>query len=625
MTKTEDILKPLPQVKLLGRGSYHVKYEHYACLKAARSLVVGRMNIRPHPLQPRVILSRFNEDVDSSSINPTNPRDRKSLSPEASRAPLDHRRLRVEDDEISIHTQNDRGYAAAGRAFDKGMFAAYQDTGPVIAESDFGQMGTHLQGIQPDHAAKTTYVKSMALEVLKSLEKYDGRSQGPRWLPVNHLFRIITRDSVLRALKESLQELELSQGTLERYAEAVCPSIGSENSIGSRSMFAILTILNRAEEILEYVDLELSDDNLPFVAGPDQLSQYGQLFPKGVQFQHPYQSFGHHWTFETWGALKEWQKIMRSPFFAIDPGDRERDIPHYELEPDTVLPFIKEFPATSSTMTSYSKVQRVQIHMHHHTMYKGFNDENPCFAVKELLPELGNQDTSRELNFKEEVRALAKTVGLSSHDHVIKLLATWRRGDSWSMLFPWARSNLKDYWLQESPDPKRSPEFVQWMSTQCRGLAEGLKKIHKSPSNHLTEEFGIHGDIKPENILLFDSKSNEFGTMVISDFGYTRFHGRNTRSNTPVVGFSPTHRAPELDLEQTISRSYDMWTFGCVFLEFITWYLKGPDGIEQFVNQRIHDDKGAPPGFSEDKFFNINNTIGKQRRPIVKRSVEDRI
>lgn len=284
--------------------------------------------------------------------------------------PPDHRRLSVEDDEISIHTQNDQGYAAAGRAFDRGMFAAYQGTGPVIAESDFGQMGMHLQGEEPDHAKKTTFVKSMALEVLRYREKYDGRSQGPRWLPVNHLFRIITRESVLRALKESFRKSELSQGTLEKYAEAVCPPISSGNSIGSRSIFAILTILNKVEEILEYINHGLSDDNLPFVAGPDQMSQYGQLFPKGVQLQNPYQSFGRHWTFETWGALKEWQKIMRSPFFAIDPGDRERDIPHYELEPDTVLPFIKEFPATSSTMTSYSKVQRVQIHMHHHTMYK---------------------------------------------------------------------------------------------------------------------------------------------------------------------------------------------------------------------------------------------------------------
>ncbi|KAL2876555.1 hypothetical protein SGCOL_008131 [Colletotrichum sp. CLE4] len=539
--------------------------------------------------QPRVILSRFNEDVGSSSINATNPRrDEQSLSPEASRAPLDHQRLSIEDDEISIQTQNDRGYAAAERAFDKGTFATYQETGPVIAELVFGQMGTHLQGREPERATKTTFVKSMALEVLKSLEKYDGRSQGPKWLPVNHLFRIITRQSVLRALKESLAESELSQKALEKCAEAVCPPAGSGNTIGSRSMFAILTILNRVEEIRAYIKLGLSDDNLPFIAGPDQLSQFGQLFPKGAQFQHPHESFGHSWSFETWGALKEWQKIMRSPFFAIDPGDRERDIPHYELEPDTVLPFIKEFPATSSTMTSYSKVQRVQIHMHHHTMYKGFNDENPCFAVKELLPELGNQNTSREINFREEVRALAKTVGLSSHDHVIKLLATWRRGDSWSMLFPWARSNLKDYWLEESPDSKISPDFVKWMSTQCLGLAEGLKKIHKSPSGHaeqfgIAEEFGIHGDIKPENILLFDSKSN------------------------------------------TISRSYDMWTFGCVFLEFITWYLEGPTGIEHFVNQRIHDDKGAPPGFSEDKFFNISKTIGKQKNPKVKRSVEEHI
>ncbi|KAK1714477.1 kinase-like domain-containing protein, partial [Colletotrichum lupini] len=203
------------------------------------------------------------------------------------------------------------------------------------------------------------------------------------------------------------------------------------------------------------------------------------------------------------------------------------------------------------------------------------------------------------------------------HDHVIKLLATWRRGDKWSMLFPWAKSNLKNYWNQNPP--QRSPGFVQWILSQCRGLAEGLQKIHRSPSEH-AKDFGIHEDIKPENILLFDSQSKAYGILVISDFGYTRFHGRSTRSNTLIVGTSPTYKAPEADLGKTIARSYDMWSFGCVLLEFITWYLRGPAGIRDFIDRRNEDDERLIPGCSLDKFFNINREDGLKDKPEVKGS-----
>ncbi|KAK1471155.1 protein kinase [Colletotrichum tamarilloi] len=188
------------------------------------------------------------------------------------------------------------------------------------------------------------------------------------------------------------------------------------------------------------------------------------------------------------------------------------------------------------------------------------------------------------------------------------------------MLFPWAKSNLKEYWVRNRP--LAMPESLQWLAAQCRGLAEGLQKIHRSPSEHATD-FGIHGDIKPENILLFQNERYPDGILVISDFGFTRFHGRDTRSNKPAVGYSPTHRAPEvdMDLHHPISRSYDIWALGCVFLEFITWYLTGPDGVStEFVKRRVRDDVGAYP-IRFDKFFNMRVFADGKKEAEVKASV----
>lgn len=187
------------------------------------------------------------------------------------------------------------------------------------------------------------------------------------------------------------------------------------------------------------------------------------------------------------------------------------------------------------------------------------------------------------------------------------------------MLFPWAKSNLKEYWWGE--DPINTTKSVQWLASQCRGLAEGLQKIHRSPSEHATD-FGIHGDIKPENILLFVNETHPDGILVISDFGFTRFHGRDTRSNRLAIGSSPTNRAPEIDLKHPISRLYDIWALGCVFVEFITWYLTGKAGMEAFMNRRIEDDVGELK-IKYDKFFNIRVGSDGKNEPEVKHSVNE--
>lgn len=140
-------------------------------------------------------------------------------------------------------------------------------------------------------------------------------------------------------------------------------------------------------------------------------------------------------------------------------------------------------------------------------------------------------------------------------------------------------------------------------------MAEGLKKIHRSKSDEFATDWGIHGDIKPENVLLFDHSQDPLGILVICDFGFTRFHGRDSRSNATPVGKSPTYRAPEYDSQAKISRAYDMWTLGCLYLEFVTWYLTGSEGVTKtFVDMRLKDDRGEFPGFNLDKFFNFQAT-----------------
>lgn len=99
----------------------------------------------------------------------------------------------------------------------------------------------------------------------------------------------------------------------------------------------------------------------------------------------------------------------------------------------------------------------------------------------------------------------------------------------------------------------------------------GITEVDQTDDLALQRTNGRHGDIKPENILWFqphdlNGDHGAFGgKFVISDFGLTEFHRDETGLVSPMnTARSPTYRAPEYDVSETISQSYDIWTMGCV-------------------------------------------------------------
>lgn len=44
------------------------------------------------------------------------------------------------------------------------------------------------------------------------------------------------------------------------------------------------------------------------------------------------------------------------------------------------------------------------------------------------------------------------------------------------------------------------------------------------------------------------------------------------------------YEPPEIrEKNHKLSRRYDVWSFGCVLLQFLIWLVKGPDGIQAFL------------------------------------------
>ena len=168
-------------------------------------------------------------------------------------------------------------------------------------------------------------------------------------------------------------------------------------------------------------------------------------------------------------------------------------------------------------------------------------------------------------------------------DHIIELKGAFQRGNTLYMLLPWADGgSLYDLWYGDLPHELK----IGWVRDQIAALVGALSLLHAVNCRH--------GDLKPDNILVFKRK-NPSGSwidwyLVISDFGLARVHEHWTRSrNQPTKTMTGAQRyePPQVSLyhpdrDKPWSRSYDIWSLGCIFLEFIVWAHYGKDALEQF-------------------------------------------
>lgn len=252
-------------------------------------------------------------------------------------------------------------------------------------------------------------------------------------------------------------------------------------------------------------------------------------------------------------------------------------------------------------------------------------DQGPLVAIKKLI------STDSDDFQKEQDILVALGAREHTNTHLIKLLATYRHKKKYHLIFHYADADLKQYW-ENRLLPSFDKETVIWTLKQMTGIAGALHRLHNfapsdtpslpsngNPKSHAINEepqlphgkgkYGRHGDVKPENILWFKnipgSNYGENGILLVADFGLCRLHGRKSRSNQPAhsVVASPTYKPPESKLGKDISRAYDIWSLGGLYVEFITWILMGWEAIGSFADARGL--LSEHPEIEDDYFFTV--------------------
>jgi len=472
--------------------------------------------------------------------------------------------------------------------------------------------------------------KQLIEALVKQPEKH-----GPGFLPAKKLNDILTED----ALREELTTGSLKKRIKTRIKtrnwkpapspeeanERVQKVFGKSPGVGPEKskprtylkIMAILLLIERQHKIRSFLKHQLHDEDLPLI--PVAKGSWELRCKKHPDT--PLSCFK-KWSGDSIRKFAEWQWTVLAPHFS--QGERKR------FEPLQTLPFTKwervEKGGTSS-------VYKARIHPDHHNFHDMDSDNstsspvtvtfaishNPrqdqpsqhsdpnVFAIKRL------DNHAAKLNFRKEVGALKK-VSRSSHRHIISLLASYEHHENCYLIFPWAETDLSKFW--QTNTEYGTQDMERWIAVQCQGLADGLATIHREKTTSMdslmrqntavreyydeTGElpgglrlFGRHGDIKPENILWFPptrGSYNHKGTLKIADFGSAELStkpGVPKECGTGSSMYQPPEASPEFAEATLPKSSYDIWSLGCLYLEFTAWWFGGPQLVGEFLEKRL--------------------------------------
>ncbi|KAF5666823.1 serine threonine kinase [Fusarium circinatum] len=281
---------------------------------------------------------------------------------------------------------------------------------------------------------------------------------------------------------------------------------------------------------------------------------------------------------------KQW--IFLAPIFTNKSFYRELDV-------NIPLPFkIKHEPSSRGT---FGFVCKAVLHRaHHEGIIEGGDD--PEVALKEMSV-LEHHWFVREMKILEIVQQMVLNNRQLHLVTPISSYSTHNLGESKGFLiFPWAkRGNLKVFWKSiENKDgiipdsnPRRRLDRMKWTFEQMRGLCNALVELHEHHFQVGSEHGNCrHGDLKPENILAFQEDGADI--LRIADLGLAKFHIKSTsdrkraKEYTETITGTTQYMPPEFHVNGQISRRHDVWSLGCIFLEFIIWTAWGLKGLNVF-------------------------------------------
>ncbi|KAH8127647.1 hypothetical protein FP744_10008332 [Trichoderma asperellum] len=435
-----------------------------------------------------------------------------------------------------------------------------------------------------------------------------------RFIPCRQLEIKCDIKAVAKELKKAFPRSD--PNSYEKRASLICHGQTRNSSPISKpcfKIFAILVLLDKAGLIDYFQKHSVCDDDLPFY----YTSDFGKMWPNKKE-EKDHIRFPDEIDDEFIEAFTRVQWSVLAPAFE-SPKSSSLRCNFYEFEDMIILPITNV--SDNKHQGGFGLVEKVQLHEEHNDF------KHTHFALK-TIHSMMPFDLKNAL-FKQELNAFQQA---QPGSHLIDVCAAFKKGENYSFLFPWADGGTLNHLWNKCPQQivakKKAEwsEFSHWVCRQCHGIIRDLRSIHEPSETKEKADndalYGIHSDIKPDNILHFTDDGTPLGILKVSDLGLMKFHrliSRTVQSKSMGAAYQ-TYRAPEHDMGMMRSRKIDIWAFGCLFAEFLTWAIAGQGGIEHFKNMRVDEDRYFPDKnkgeWFEDHFFTMRTGQPKQKHSV---------
>ncbi|KAF3921298.1 Phytochrome [Orbilia brochopaga] len=378
-----------------------------------------------------------------------------------------------------------------------------------------------------------------------------------KFMPLQALHQLLTKEEIEKAVGASIARA----GGIPFYQEADTVKWILANG---KRIFAILVALGHQEHLIPTFiehDFETFDEKLPF---PLELLQ--KIVPSVATEFHK----------------KQWEFV--SPIWS-------KNVIHRELPPDIRLPFTfnKKIDAGG-----FGDIYEIKLHPDHQVVSLLPTGGDQRVVRKEFKSALfgRGRDTqsgpssasSADNDYTKELRNLSILNELK-HPNIIELLTSYTYKSKHNLIFPLVEGgNLGTFFRGERPESFQRDET--FLTALC-GLSSAIEKVHYYTLERLNIDLiGCHYDLKPKNILVSGN------TFVLADFGLSKLKGSSESPRDLYEGGGGDYLAPECEntnegfIKNAINQSSDIWSFGCVITEVLTYMRHGADLVSSFRTSR---------------------------------------
>ncbi|KAK8129202.1 heterokaryon incompatibility protein [Apiospora kogelbergensis] len=396
--------------------------------------------------------------------------------------------------------------------------------------------------------------ESICKTICESVERVSvPNNKGHDFVPCNEIDGLVTEDVVRNSL--SVNRGNNHQLVL-RYI------FGKP---GARRLFVILARMKKLQLLDELRAHDLNDSALPIgfrrVNGGTE----------GYSYNHEastYQFFN-KWDMNDRVLFQSWQWDLIAPRFGEDQFQ-------FSFCEDYRLPYLDCDPIPASN-GFFGEVSHASIHKEH-LAQRAWPKIPPGDRISIAIKKAKHGEGELARYFDHEVAALNQILDKYQSEHLIKPIAAYSYGEDRCLVFLWAEGgNLDGHWGKLGPKDLNE-EKVKWFVEQLFGICSALEELQTKEDRKC-----VHGDLKPENILLFDRGTGNF-VLQIADLGLAAFHEQatNMRQASGMGSGTSRYKPPEYAVGKSRSKSYDIWSMGCILLEFLVWSTSGYEGLKKF-------------------------------------------